>query len=81
MTAAAFAFGAATAHANSESLCLLETASQAAGDLQSQGYYVQFNGSTGDDLSRCSVTHVDGYSPSPSGTVYLTVDCHNSSAA
>ncbi len=80
LTVAAFVFGAAAAHAtSSESLCLLESASQAAGELQSQGYSVQFNGPTGDDLSRCAVTRVDGYSPTPSGTVSLTVDCHNSS--
>ena len=79
MTVAAFVFGAATAHAApSPQLCLYESASQAAGDLQSQGYYVQFNGPSDGDLSTCAVTRVDGYSATPSGTVYLTVDCHGS---
>lgn len=79
MTVAAFAFGAAAAHAApSAQLCLYESASQAAGDLESQGYAVRFNGPSDGDLSTCAVTRVDGYSATPSGTVYLTVDCHNS---
>ena len=81
LTTAAVVFGAATAHAApSPQLCLLESASQAAGDLQSQGYRVEFSGPADTDLSRCAVTRVDGYSATPSGTVYLTTDCHNSTS-
>ena len=81
LTTAAVLFGAATVHAEpSAQLCLLESASQAAGELQSQGYHVEFNGTSDADLSRCAVTRVDGYSATPSGTVVLTTDCHNSAA-
>lgn len=82
LTTAAILFGAATAHvAPSPQLCLYESASQAAGDLQSQGYDVQFNGPSEGDLSTCAVTRVDGYTTTPSGTVYLTVDCHGSTTS
>jgi hypothetical protein len=80
LTAAAIGFGAATAHAAAPETCYLyESASQAAGDLLSQGYSVEFNGSPSGDLSTCAVTRLDGFSAKPSGTVYLTVDCHSSS--
>ena len=81
LTAAAIAFGAATAHASAPETCYLyESASQAAGDLQSQGYSVEFNGFPSGDLSRCAVTRLDGFTATPSGTVHLTVDCHGASS-
>jgi hypothetical protein len=80
LTAAAIVYGAATAHAGApESSYLYESASQAAGDLMSQGYSVEFDGSPRGDLSTCAVTRLDGFSATPSGTVHLTVDCHDGS--
>ena len=44
LTVAAVVFGAASAHAGAPQTCYLyESASQAAGDLMSQGYSVEYN--------------------------------------
>jgi len=80
LTVAAIGLGAATAHAGAPETCYLyESASQAAGDLMSQGYSVDYNGSPAGDLSTCAVTRLDGFSATPSSTVHLTVDCHDGS--
>jgi nicotinamide mononucleotide (NMN) deamidase PncC len=77
LTAAAIAFGAATAHAASPDY-VNETAAQATSQLQALGYGVQVNGSSDGDLSACGVTGVNGLTSKPFGTVYVTVDCHDS---
>lgn len=72
ITAAAIGFGAATAHAASYTN---DTASQAAAELSSMGYSVQFNGDADGDLSRCRVSGVEGLTAVPFGTVYVDLSC------
>lgn len=73
LTAAAFGFGAATAHASTD--YVNQSAGQVVGELRTAGYSVQINGSANDDLNRCSVTGVEGLTVIPSGTAYIDVDC------
>jgi hypothetical protein len=72
LTAAALAFGAATAHAADYTS---ESASQATADLTAMGYSVQFNGNQDGDLSTCQVTGVEGLTEVPEGTVYIDIAC------
>jgi len=62
LTAAAFAFGAATAHAADYTA---QNAGQAAATLSAAGYSVQFNGNHDGDLYRCAVTGVEGLTGNP----------------
>ena len=76
LTAAAYGFGLATAHASTD--FVNQGAGQVAGELRTAGYAVQINGSTNGNLSRCSVTGVGGLTSVPSGTAYIDVDCPSS---
>lgn len=74
LTAAAFGFGAATAHASDYTD---QSASQVSGELAGMGYAIQYNGSTtGAQLSQCEVTGVEGLTPGQAfGTAYIDVSC------
>ncbi len=76
LTAAAFGFGAATAHASDYTN---QSAGQVSAELQSMGYAVQSNGSISGDLSRCTVTGVEGLTAGKAvGTAYIDVSCPSS---
>lgn len=76
LTAAAFGFGAATAHASTDYVD--QGAGQVASALRMAGYAVQINGNTSGGLSGCAVTGVEGLTTIPSGTAYIDVDCPSS---
>ncbi|MFM9033298.1 MAG: hypothetical protein ACKOQ4_03285 [Mycobacterium sp.] len=76
LTAAAFGFGAATAHAAGYTN---ENAGQVGSELQAMGYAVQINGSTTGALSQCMVTGVEGLTSGQAvGTAYIDVTCPGS---
>lgn len=76
LTAAAVGFGAATANASDYTN---QNASQVSSELASMGYAVQENGAITGDLSRCTVTGVEGLTSGKAiGTAYIDVSCPSS---
>jgi hypothetical protein len=76
LTAAAYGFGAATAHASDYTG---GNAEQVSGQLQEMGYTVQFKGVTNGDPSGCAVTGVEGLAAGKAtGTAYIDLSCPSS---